>query len=245
MSRENDKPNGKGNEAKANAHWQNANESSPKFRLAHRAIEERARKFVATFNVYCTKLKELRPEAEAIIEFFDEYPRNTVEILGCKNFPDFCRKRLNRDPSVVYKMLRNDDAPKKRKKKEGEGDPPPEKIPQEAAMRMRTALDKVNLARGAKTDAERDALWKEYDEIAQPLPLVSTMGSKVDHDQPDFEKLTRDLLIAGMYMHQAIVNVVESGILDEGSALLMSVRAALDKGKIFAAVSKRFSMTLN
>jgi hypothetical protein len=104
------------------------------------------------------------------------------------------------------------------------------------------ALDKVNQARGAKTETERDAAWKEFDEIAEAQPLVSTIGGTMDRDQPDYERIVRDLVLAGMYMYQALKNVEQSGMLDEGSALLMALRTALEKGNIFAAVNKRLSI---
>jgi hypothetical protein len=230
-------------EAKAKQDWQNASLDKAKFRLEHQAIEERARKVVAKFGVVCATLKEMKPEVDAIKEFFNARPRNTVEVLGCKSFRDFCLDRLHRNESTVYKMLRGDEKkekePKKRvpKKREREED----HIPREAVVRMRQAIDKVNEARNAKSKDEADAAWKEYDEIAAAQPLVSTING--GSEEPDYRRLTATLLTAGLYMLQAMQNVLDSGVLDKGSALEMSVKAALDKGnETFLANARRLGV---
>ncbi len=232
-------------EAKAEQDWQNASLDKAKFRLEHQAIEGRARKVVAKFGVVCATLKEVKPEVDAIREFFNARPRNTVEVLGCKSFRDFCLDRLHRNESTVYKMLRGDEKrekePKKRvpKKREREED----HIPREAVVRMRTALDKVQQARHAKTDAEAAEAWREFDTIAEAQPLPSViLTSKIDGDQPDYQKLLHDVLLAALQLHGALTNIVEAGILDEGSALLAATRAALDAGRILAAVRKRLNL---
>jgi len=232
-------------EAKAKQDWQNASLDKTKFRLEHRTTEERARKVVAKFGVVCATLKEIKPEVDAIKEFFNAHPRNTVEVLGCKSFRDFCLDRLHRNESTVYKMLRGDEKKEKEpkkpvpKKREREGD----HIAREAVMRMWTALDKVQHARHAKTDAEKAAAWREFDEIAEAQPLPSVMlNSKIAGDQPDYEKLLHDVLLAALQLHGALTNIVEAGILDEGSALLAATKAALDAGKILGAVRKRLNI---
>jgi hypothetical protein len=229
-------------EAKEKEDWQNASLDKAKFRLEHQAIQERARKVVARFGVVCATLKEMKPEVDAIKEFFNARPRNTVEVLGCHSFRDFCLDRLHRNESTVYKMLRGDEKqeePKKRvpKKREREED----HIPREAVIRMRTAIEKVNEARNAKTKDESDAAWKAYDEIAAAQPLVSTING--GSEEPDYRRLTATLLTAGLYMLQAMQNVLDSGMLDKGSALEMSVKAALDKGnETFVANARRLGV---
>jgi hypothetical protein len=215
----------------------------------HRRMEELATTVASKFRAYHSKLKDLLPDIEKIHDYFITTMRGTYELAGVRSFDEFCRKRLGLTRQAVYTALgKYRDKGEEKKRRKPTGKPEEEDyIPREAVVRMRDALDKVQQARNAKTVQEADAAWREYDAIAQAKPLPSTMDamlkSRIVGDKPDFQKLLRDVLLAALQMQQALTNIVEAGVLDEGSALLAAARAALEQGRILIAVRNRLSIS--
>lgn len=212
--------------------------------LEHREMETLAEQVAMEFRSYDRSLRKLHPQIELIHNYFATSVRGSVTLAGCVSFSEYCTKKLGRTRQAVYSMLGEYPTKAKERKQQvpkGERD---DEIPREAVIRMRTALDKVQQARYAKTEAEKAAAWKEYDEIAAAQPLPSAMEIfklKIAGDRPDYQRLLRDVLLAALQLHSVLTNIVEAAILDEGSALLAAARAALDAGKILAAVRKRLS----
>lgn len=213
-------------------------------KIEHREMEKLAEQVAMQFRSYDRSLGKLRPQIERIHDYFTTSVRGSVTLAGCGSFAQYCAKKLGRTRQAVYSMLgaypqrakeRKQRAPKGERERDDE-------IPRQAVMRMRTALDKVQLARHAKTEAEAVEAWRAYDEIAEAQPLPSAMESKIVGDRPDYERLLRDVLLAALQLHSALTNIVEAGILDEGSALLAATKAALDAGKIIAAVRRRLNI---
>jgi hypothetical protein len=221
--------------------------SNRKYDLNVHADRERfVQEVVVYFTTWHKKLRELKPQIVIVQGLFSQHVRGSVTLCGCRSFKEFCVTKLGvKSEQTVYAMLGNYSEKSKAKAKQrvpkGERERDDE-IPREAVMRMRTALEKVQQARHAETDAEKAAAWREFDEIAEAQPLPSAMRSKIVDDQPDYQRLLRDVLLAALQLHAALSNIVKAGILEEDSALLMATRAALDAGKMLAAVRKRLNI---
>lgn len=70
-------------------------------------MEQFAAKLVAEWTDGLAKLKELAPDIKKVEEHFQMHVRGSVTLMGCSSFKQFCEKRLKRDRSTVYKMLKN------------------------------------------------------------------------------------------------------------------------------------------
>jgi len=211
----------------------------------HADREHFVQEVVVYFTTWHKKLRELKPQIVIVQGLFAQHVRGSVTLCGCRSFKEFCVTKLGvKSEATVYAMLGNySEKAKARKQRAPKGERErDDEIPRQAVMRMRTALDKVQQARHAKTEAEAVEAWRAYDEIAEAQPLPSAMESKIVGDRPDYERLLRDVLLAALQLHGALTNIVEAGILDEGSALLAATKAALDAGKIIAAVRRRLNI---
>jgi hypothetical protein len=67
--------------------------------------EELAGKLEREFAPMCTKLKSLKPEVEKMQAMFKELCKGSVTIAECRNFGEFCEKKLGRKRQTVYEML--------------------------------------------------------------------------------------------------------------------------------------------
>lgn len=86
--------------------------------------EELALKLERDFAPLCTKLRDLRPDVEKMRRMFKELCRaRAVTIAGCRNFGEFCEKKLGRQRQTVYEML-GDYKQKPKTKKVGSIDHP-------------------------------------------------------------------------------------------------------------------------
>ena len=210
----------------------------------HREMEKLAEQVATQFRSYDRSLRKLRPEIELIHNYFATSVRGSVTLAGCGAFGEYCTKKLGRTRQAVYSMLGEYPTKAKEKKQRvprGERERE-DYVPKEAVVRMRMAIDRVNEARQAKTKDEADAAWRKFDEIATAKPLVGAMDemeSKIAGDEPDYCRLLRDLLVPSLQLLSAVKNIVQAGVLDEGSALLAQARAALEAGKILTAVQEK------
>jgi len=57
------------------------------------------------FGSVCRKLGELRPAIERIQAWYQNHPRGSTTLLGCASFKEYCKRRLHRHESTVYRML--------------------------------------------------------------------------------------------------------------------------------------------
>ena len=73
----------------------------------HKQMETLATKLVSEWHGHLSKLKELAPSIEEVEKYFQKHVRGSVTLMGCSSFKEFCEKRLKRDRSTVYKMLKN------------------------------------------------------------------------------------------------------------------------------------------
>jgi hypothetical protein len=72
------------------------------------------------------KIKAAVPYIEQLHERFKRRKRNHAHILGCKNWREFCEKRLHREYQTIYKALkraRQQNEPKPKRKKEPKPQP--------------------------------------------------------------------------------------------------------------------------
>jgi hypothetical protein len=67
--------------------------------------EKLAGKLEREFAPICTKLRSLKPEVEKMQAMFKELCKGSVTIAGCRNFGEFCEKKLGRKRQTVYEML--------------------------------------------------------------------------------------------------------------------------------------------
>lgn len=213
---------------------------------SHQRMERMLREVVMKFNSHCRSLRELRPQIEQIDAYFDSHPRGSVTLAGCRSFKECCEKLLHMSEQRVYAMLGDyyQKAKEKRLRKPKPASVLASPAKQEAAVR---ALDAISRYRTAKTQEAKDQAWKEYEEIADGW---------VAGELPDYQRLLRDVLdaakaieTAALQLHAALCNIVESGLLDEGSSLLASTRASLTDaekllaaGKALAAVRRRLGI---
>lgn len=84
----------------------------------HDEMEKFAAKLVAEWTAPLAKLMELAPAVKKVEDYFQTHVRGSVTLTGCSSFKEFCEKRLKRDRSTVYKMLKNFE----RKSSEGGGE---------------------------------------------------------------------------------------------------------------------------
>jgi hypothetical protein len=216
------------------------------------ALEKLAEEAEVEFGEGCAKLKTAAPKIEKVRQAFHDHHRGTLMVRGCTSFQQFCQKRLHRNESSVYRMLRSYIKPPERKKsvpkpRQAQGLlVSPER--QEAAM---IALDAVSRFDSGKTQEERDAAWREYKQIAD-----GGLKSVIDGDRPSFQKLLFDVLAAAMkledaalQLHSVLSDIVVSGMIPEHTALLATVRVSLTgaeellvAGKELAAVRKRLNI---
>jgi len=123
---------------------QNSKDVSPDTK--HEEMEKFATKLVSEWHGHLTKLKELAPAIKKVEDYFQKHVRGSVTLMGCSSFKEFCEKRLKRDRSTVYKMLKNFE----RESSEAEGDAE-EKAPAQPSKRDQL---KQELAE-AKANVER------------------------------------------------------------------------------------------
>ena len=64
-----------------------------------------ATKLEQEFAPVCVKLKSLKPEVEMMQAMFKVLCKGSVTIAGCRNFGEFCEKKLGRQRQTVYEML--------------------------------------------------------------------------------------------------------------------------------------------
>jgi hypothetical protein len=73
----------------------------------HAEMEKLAATLVAEWIDGLAKLKELAPDIKKVEEYFQKHVRGSATLIGCSSFKQFCEKRLKRDRTTVYKMLKN------------------------------------------------------------------------------------------------------------------------------------------
>lgn len=215
--------------------------SSRKYDLNVHADRKRfVQEVVVYFTTWHKKLRELKPQIVIVQGLFAQHVRGSVTLCGCRSFREFCEKKLNVKQQTVYAMLGgySEKAKKKRQVRERKGTDGA--LPMERQKAAVMALDAVNRFRTAKTTEDKDAAWREYEQIADSG--VTLKSSLAGDDQPDYQRLLRDVLLAALQLHAALSNIVKAGILEEDSALLMATMAALDAGKMLAAVRRRLNI---
>lgn len=92
--------------------------------------ERLATKLEQEFAPVCVKLKSLKPEVEMMQSMFKALCKGSVTIAGCRNFGEFCEKKLGRKRQTVYEMLGSYKAKQKKSgnpgngEREAQGNPP-------------------------------------------------------------------------------------------------------------------------
>jgi hypothetical protein len=222
--------------------------------IEHREMEKLAEQVAMHFHSYDRSLGKLRSQIERIHDYFTTSVRGSVTLAGCGSFGEYCTKKLGRTRQAVYSMLgaypeRARERKQREPKRERERD---DDLPLEAQMRLRTSWNSIRRAAEATTPEERDEAIDECRKIIAAEPLKSVL----DGDQPNYKVLLVDVLAAGnkleeaaLQMHAVLMNIVESRLLPERTALLASVRVALTgaeellvAGKQLAAVRRRLNI---
>jgi len=169
--------------------------SNRKYDLNVHADRERfVQEVVIYFTTWHKKLKELKPQIEQVRELFAQHVRGSVTLCGCGSFKEFCLTKLGvKTEQAVYAMLGNySEKVRKQRAPKGERERDDE-IPRQAVMRMRTALDKVQQARHAKTEAEAAEAWRAYDEIAEARVTEQRPTARPDSADPELPELRGDI----------------------------------------------------
>ena len=81
-----------------------------------------ATKLEQEFASVCVKLKSLKPEVEMMQAMFKALCKGSLTIAGCRNFGEFCEKRLGRKRQTVYEMLGSYKAKQKKSGNPGNGE---------------------------------------------------------------------------------------------------------------------------
>jgi len=166
----------------------------------YRKAEELAVLVEAEFNGYCQKLRDLKPQVEAVREAFKTLTGSKT-IAGCRSFPEFCEKKLHRTKQAVYAML-GDYSKKPKNDGQSKGK---KNVPQQTAThhalgladedveRMRTGCNAAVRhfeaeSRGDQTEAEKAK--QEFLAISKAESLKPVIFG----DQPNYKMLVIDLL---------------------------------------------------
>lgn len=166
----------------------------------YRNAEELAVFVEAEFNGHCQKLRDLKPQVEAVREAFKTLTGSKT-IAGCRSFPEYCETKLHRTKQAVYSMLGDYS-----KKPKNDGQPKGKKImPEQTATHHTLALADEDVerlrtgcnaavrhfeaeSRGDETEAEKAK--QEFLAISKAEPLKSTIFG----DQTNYKMLLIDLL---------------------------------------------------
>lgn len=136
--------------------------------MSHFTMEEAEKlaiKLEHEFAPICTKLKSLKPEVEKMQAMFKELCKGSVTIAGCRNFGEFCEKKLCRKRQTVYEML--GDYKKNREKNGSPSDG-------EGETQQRTA------AHPAKRDQMKQELAEAKANVERLLPVGQAAGKFVE-----------------------------------------------------------------
>lgn len=98
----------------------NKNENS-KGQFTLDEAERLAAKLEQEFAPVCVKLKSLKPDVEMMQAMFKALCKGSLTIAGCRNFGEFCEKRLGRKRQTVYEMLGSYKAKQKKSGNPGNG----------------------------------------------------------------------------------------------------------------------------
>lgn len=172
--------------------------------------EALACKLEQEFAPVCAKLKSLKPEVETMHAMFKVLCKGSVTIAGCRNFGEFCEKKLGRKRQTVYEMLgdykKNRD--KNRTADESDGDRN-EKAPVQRGKRdqlkQELAEAKANIQRllpvgqaaGKLVDALKSGDQAKKEEAIKELHFTIEAGPKTGlnaNDQPNTALMLHELL---------------------------------------------------
>jgi hypothetical protein len=151
------------------------------------------------FNEQCQKLRDLKPQIEAVREAFKTL-KGSKTIAGCRSFPEFCEKKLHRTKQAVYAMLGGySNKPKKDGSSTGTEHPQQRtrqqklNLAHEDVERMRTGCNaavRYFEAEAAGNEQEAESAKQEFFGISKAESLKSVIFG----DQPDFKVLLIELL---------------------------------------------------
>lgn len=170
----------------------------------HAEMEKFAAKLVADWTDGLAKLKELAPDIKKVEDYFQKHVRGSVTLMGCSSFKQFCEKRLNRDRSTVYKMLKNyERASNKDESEAEEGMPRPsgkrDQLKQELAeakanverlLPVGQAAGKFVEALQSGDEAKKDEAIKELQFTIEAAPQTGLNAN----DQPNTALMLHEVL---------------------------------------------------
>jgi len=163
--------------------------------------EELAAFLEKEFNGYCQKLRDLKPQIEAVQEAFKTLTGSKT-IAGCRSFSEFCEKKLHRTKQAVYSML-GDYA--KKSGKRGQSSDKGESMPQKPAVHQTLALAEEDVERmrtGCNAavryfDAEAKGHEEEAEKAKKEFIAISkaeSLKSVIFGDQPNYKMILLDVL---------------------------------------------------
>jgi hypothetical protein len=166
----------------------------------YRQAEQLAVLVEQQFSEQCQKLRDLKPQIEAVREAFKTLTGSKT-IAGCRSFPEFCEKKLHRTKQAVYAMLGDYS-----KKTKNEGQPTGKKnVPEQAAThqtlaladedveRMRTGCNAAVRHFEAKAKGDEDTAEKAKQEFLA-ISKAESLKSVIFGDEPNYKMLLIDLL---------------------------------------------------
>jgi len=167
----------------------------------YRQAEELASFVEKEFNGCCQKLRDLKPQIEAVREAFKTLTGSKT-IADCRSFPEFCEKKLNRTKQAVYAMLGDYS---EKSKKAGQSSDKKKTTQQQAAGHQTLALadeDVERMRTGCNAavrhfEAEANGDREEAEEAKQEFLAISkaeSLKSVIFGDQPNYKMIVIDLL---------------------------------------------------